>query len=106
MATTTGKIAEKDLQAAVVELAQYCGWKPYHTFDSRRSDPGFPDLVLVRRERLIFAELKSQTGNLTLPQMQWISALMKLEAPTDAAVQCFVWRPDQWLDGSIEACLK
>ena len=39
-------VTEKAFQTAVVELAELCGWKVYHTYDSRRSAPGFPDLVL------------------------------------------------------------
>ena len=48
----------------VVDLARTLGWRVYHTYDSRRSQPGFPDLVLVR-ERILFLELKSETGKLS-----------------------------------------
>ncbi len=42
------KLYEKPFQAQVVELARLSGWLTYHTHDSRRSQSGFPDLVLVR----------------------------------------------------------
>jgi hypothetical protein len=41
-------IREADFQATIVETARTLGWLIYHTHDSRRSSPGFPDLVLVR----------------------------------------------------------
>lgn len=41
-------VRERDFQAAVMELARLLGWRVYHTWDSRKSEPGFPDLVLVR----------------------------------------------------------
>ena len=40
---------EAELQRNVLSLAAMTGWLAYHTYDSRRSQAGFPDLVLVRR---------------------------------------------------------
>ncbi len=39
--------AEGDFQAGVVRLAELRGWLVYHTHDSRRSQPEFPDLTLA-----------------------------------------------------------
>lgn len=83
-------ITEKQFQSQVVQLAKLCGWWVYHTFDSRRSEHGFPDLVMVRRKTLIFAELKSESGKLTKEQ---IDVLGKLEA---SHPHVFVWRPSDW----------
>ena len=58
-------MTEAQLQDAIVQMARVLGWLVYHTFDSRRSAAGFPDLVMVRNGRLIFAELKSATGKAT-----------------------------------------
>ncbi|MCC6312227.1 MAG: hypothetical protein IT345_15125, partial [Trueperaceae bacterium] len=55
-------VGERDFQALVVQLARLRGWRVYHTFDSRRSPAGFPDLVLARPPRLVIAELKSEKG--------------------------------------------
>ena len=41
-------LKESDFQRAVIEMARLHGWLVYHTHDSRRSAPGFPDLVLVQ----------------------------------------------------------
>jgi VRR-NUC domain len=57
-------ISEKQFQAQVVELARLGGWLLYHTHDFRRSAPGFPDLVMVRPPRLVFAELKTEKGRI------------------------------------------
>lgn len=46
--TTAKLISERQLQATVIDLAKAYGWRYYHTYDSRRSPEGFPDLVLLR----------------------------------------------------------
>lgn len=71
-------ILEKDWQRQVRELAETLGYRrAYHTFDSRRSDTGFPDLVLVhpRRKRVVFLELKREKGKLSAAQASWIRDL-------------------------------
>ena len=92
---------EADLQAAVVKLARMLDYLCYHTHDSRRSAPGFPDLVMVhpRSGVIVFAELKSATGRVTPEQDQWLRAL----AVRGAA---FVWRPRDLADGSVTRALQ
>ena len=80
------KITEKQFQARVVHLAKTLGWMVYHTYDSRKSEPGFPDLVLSR-DRVLFRELKTDTGKLTTAQKAWASTLQRSGA--DYAL----WRP-------------
>lgn len=77
---------ERDWQDQVLELARLYRWRSYHTFDSRRSNPGFPDLVLVRAPRLIFAELKAQKGRVTTEQKLWMAALGDVGEAVDGAV--------------------
>jgi len=97
-----GDIPEKQFQASVAQLARMRRWETYHTYDSRRSNPGFPDLVLVRAPRIIFAELKTLKGKLTASQERWIAAL----SACPEAVEVYVWRPNDWSDGTIEQTLK
>ena len=78
---------ERDFQHSVVELAELYGWMIYHTYDSRRSNPGFPDLVMVRDNRVIFAELKTMKGKVTKHQERWLEALAKTQ------VEVKLWRP-------------
>jgi hypothetical protein len=80
---------EKEFQANVVELCKYLGYKVYHTFDSRRSEPGFPDLVIVGRNRCLFRELKSEKGDITSAQLTWGGALIA------AGMDWDVWRPSE-----------
>lgn len=81
-------LTEKAWQAEVVRTALQLGWAlVYHTFDSRRSAIGFPDLVLCRPPRLIFAELKSEAGRITVAQAEWLEAL------ADSSAESYIWRP-------------
>ncbi len=96
----TPALTEKEFQARGLTLARLNGWKTYHTHDSRRSAPGFPDLVLVRPPRLIFAELKSEKGRLRPAQVEWLEALAEVER----APEVFLWRPGDF--GDIQSTLR
>lgn len=91
-------VSEKQLQAAIVEIAKWEGWLVFHalpvqTFQGRwitaqSGDTGFPDLVLAHRDRgVIFAELKSTIGRISDHQMKWIETLKA------AGAEVYVWRP-------------
>lgn len=82
-------ITEKQFQAQVMQLAKLRGWNCYHTHDSRKSAAGFPDLVLVRR-KVLYAELKSEKGELSPEQERWIAALL------EAGQEVYLWRPSDW----------
>lgn len=84
------EILEKDWQRQVRDLAEALGYRrAYHTFDSRRSDTGFPDLVLVsgQRKRIVFLELKREKGTVSDRQADWIRALHA------AGAEVYVARP-------------
>lgn len=110
-------MTEKQLQDAIVDAATKVGWLAYHTFDSRRSAAGFPDLVLVKAPRLIFAELKTADGALTDDQVVWSAALLMVSqvvrslvddavwADRAPLVSWHLWRPADWSSGAIEAQL-
>lgn len=70
-------MSEKDLQSTLVQAAGLTGWLVYHTHDSRRSAPGFPDLVLVHADRsqLAFIECKTEKGKVSEHQKRWLAAL-------------------------------
>ena len=92
-------IAEKDFMQQIIDLASLRGWHHYHTYDSRRSAEGFPDLVLARPStlqggfdgRIIFAEMKAQKGRPNVEQRAWLTLL----ADT-GKVEVYVWRPSDW----------
>lgn len=93
-------VSEQQLQDAIVDMAHRLGWRTFHVYDSRRSNAGFPDLVLVRRSRLIFAELKVGRGRLSREQAEWKQALH------DAGEVVYVWREEDWRLGAVEAVLR
>ena len=91
-------LSEKEFQAQVVSLARTLGWMTYHTFNSQRSNPGFPDLVMVRGERVVFAELKSEKGRVSEAQKEWLAALNVLADVPGSPVKVWMWRPSDWDD--------
>lgn len=92
-------VPERYLQDAVATVARAHGWMVAHfrpaiergqyatpvAYDAE----GFPDLVLVR-DRVIYAELKSEKGELTFEEAKWIRRL------EDAKEEVYVWRPSMW----------
>ena len=83
------RISEKEFQDQIIELARYTGYLVYHDQDSRRSEPGFPDLVLVG-DRVMFLEVKRQNGVVSEAQKGWIARLVK------AGIIARVVRPSDW----------
>lgn len=96
-------MSEVDLQANVITLARFRGWRVFHPFDSRRSAPGYPDLTMVRDGRLVLVELKSQRGRLRAEQHVWLGELR--EVARERGIEVYLWRPMDWLDGTIERTL-
>lgn len=94
---------EKEFQAQVIALAQLTGHKVAHFRPARTTDgdwrtpvaadgAGFPDLVIVGRGKVIFAELKAEAGTATTLQVDW------LEQIRAAGGQAYLWKPSDWND--------
>lgn len=83
-------MSEAELQQLVLDVASAYGVLAYHTHDSRRSQPGFPDLVLVGSTGVLYVELKSTKGRLSPMQIYWLNALH------EAGQRAQVWRPADW----------
>jgi len=104
---------EAEFQDVVLELAGVCGWMVHHVRPARmkdgswrtpvQGDVGFPDLVLVRDGRIVFAELKSERGRLSAAQKDWLGELRKAAAWCGVSVVVELWRPSDWDD--VVACL-
>ncbi len=76
-------MTEKELQQQVVQLAKMLGFLVYHTYNSRRSAAGFPDLVLIHpRYGIRVAELKVGRNKPTAAQEKWLAALRAAGVPT------------------------
>ena len=68
-------LTEKDFQQQVVDAAHLFGWWVFHDYDARKNEPGFPDLVLIRPPRVLFLELKRETGRCTRAQEKVLGML-------------------------------
>jgi hypothetical protein len=96
-------ISEERFQQQVIELAQYHQYDiAYHNPDSRRSQAGFPDLVLISSSRrlALFRELKTDTGRVR-PKQQEV-----LQAMVSAGLDADVWRPSDLQSGRITKELR
>lgn len=92
-------LLEADWQKRVLGAARLHGWKWYHPPDNMRTERGYrqnvvrgwPDLAMVRGERLLFAELKKQDGRISPEQREWLAVLSGVPY-----VEVYVWRPSDW----------
>jgi hypothetical protein len=85
----------------VAQIARMKGWRVAHFRPSRTATgwrtacqfdaAGFPDLVLVRGDRLLFVELKrDKTCKMTDAQYDWMDAIV------NAGVEFAFWTPECW----------
>lgn len=122
-------VTEGQFQRSVIEYAEARGWRVAHFHDSRRDvgggvmvgderARGFPDLVLVHENEVIFVELKTEHGRTTLTtrkhptvpgareatgltpeQYEWgLDLIMVANGwPTSSRpVDYFLWTPADW----------
>lgn len=93
-------MTEAAFQAQVLHLAALLGWHRAHFRPAMNArgqwrtavagdGKGFPDLVLVR-DRVIFAELKTDRGRTTPEQHAWADHLRA------AGAEYYLWRPRNW----------
>jgi hypothetical protein len=94
--TVVTRATETEFLSQVIELARLFRWRVAHFRPAQTrhgwrtpvqaDGKGFPDLVLVR-DRVIFAELKSDSGRVNDDQAAWLGDLMLAGAETHT------WRP-------------
>ena len=89
------EISERDFAKQLQELFKKLGWKYYHVLEQRkyakRTSSGFPDYVLAKNGRVIFAEIKGSTGKVTDAQWEWIKLLSE-----NTGIEVYIWRPDDF----------
>ncbi len=102
--TKRARIPERAWTDQLLQLAKLLGWRRAHFRPARTRDragretwrtpvqgdgAGFPDLILLRGDRLIAAELKSDEAPRELPAAQaaWLRAFELAGAET------YAWRP-------------
>lgn len=81
---------EAEFQSQIVEVCKLHRVEAFHVNLSIRSEPGWPDLVLVGPNGILYRELKTKTGTVSPSQHYWLGIL------GDAGADVGVWRPDQW----------
>ena len=95
--------SESEFQEKVIRLAIMLDWKVCHfrpgrTIDGEWRTPvagdgkGFPDLVLARKPLIIFAELKSESGKMSIDQDEWARIIR------ECGGYYYLWRPSNWED--------
>jgi hypothetical protein len=114
--TPAVKMSEYQLLSAVVQTAHTFGWLVHHDRPAMtekgwrtpvQGDIGYPDLTLARRGRVLFVELKTDTGKLTEGQYGWLAALTDDDNPFGSGHPTTqVWRPADWMSGRIVDRLK
>jgi len=82
-------VSEAAFQQQIKKTCEWMNLAVYHTYDSRRSQPGFPDLVIAGANGVLIRELKTETGRLTRMQQYWLDVL------TEGGMDAAVWRPSQ-----------
>ena len=90
---------EEQLLTHIIELAHLYHWTVAHFRPARTEKgwrtavsgdgKGFPDLVLVRANRIMAMELKSEKGKVSQEQWEWLEALGKTGA------EVYLWKPNQ-----------
>lgn len=103
--TAVRPITEQDFLRRLIDLAKLRRYRIVHfrpAMTARGSwvtrmdgNPGFPDLVLLRPPRLIFAEVKrSLKGRQATPEQQiWLAQLSAVPG-----VEVYLWTPEGWDD--------
>lgn len=106
-------MSEAEFTRGVVNIARELDWLAYHTQRSMQSEPGFPDVVLIRPPRVIFAELKREKGG-RLSRPRWNKAGSRLlpgqTTWKEALEACpgseyYLWRPSD-LDAITEILMR
>lgn len=89
--------SESKLRAAILADCKASGLiVNYHRKDRLSPARGWPDLEIVGPRGVLYRELKSMTGRLSVAQRQVGSVLAK------AGQNWQVWRPIEWWDGTID----
>ena len=96
MPAAAAVMSEEELMTRVKRLCQDLKLLAYHTHDSRKSPPGYPDWHIVGRGKSIFRECKTEMGRTAKEQDEWMSRLRQAGHDVD------VWRPRDWFDGRIQ----
>lgn len=109
-------MSEADLQQSIIVLAHAFGYRIAHfrSVQVTKKDgstfwqtpvaadgEGWPDLILARPGRLIAVECKKQREKPRPNQVAWAELLLSTKR-----IEVYIFRPSDWLDGTVEALLR
>lgn len=89
------KMSEAELDAAIRQLCDDLDLYAYHTHDSRRCPPGFPDWIIIGGRGMIFRECKSEHGPISREQRRVGYLLQSVRQSWG------IWRPSDLISGHI-----
>lgn len=84
---------EAAFQAYVVDFLRLNGWKLHHSLRVRTrqgvrtplsGSPGLPDIIATQGGRVAFLELKTNSGRLSEPQIEWLDSLAGVSVGWDS----------------------
>jgi hypothetical protein len=99
------EMPEASFQFELIRFARSLGWKVAHFRRVRvqrkngetywetpvaADGTGFPDLLLIRENRCVVAELKAAAGRVRPEQAAWLAAFAA------AGIPAYVWKPRDW----------
>lgn len=86
---------EAELEQNVADTCRHLRLRRYHTHRAQHSPSGFPDDVILGPRRMMWRELKRESGKPTAEQVEWMDHLRRLGHDVD------IWRPSDWFSGRI-----
>lgn len=91
----------------VIDLCRDNDLMVHHVTDSRytQGSAGFPDLVIMGKYNILFAELKLEQGELSSGQKKWAYGLIAL-AGDPSPVNYEIWTPADLESGKIARVLS
>jgi hypothetical protein len=103
-------MTEAELTGAVLDLLDVLGWRAMHTRPARTAHGwrtplqgptavGWPDIVAVKGDRLLAAELKVGRNKPSPDQLAWLDAL------SAAGAETHIWTDSDWTAGAVERAL-
>lgn len=102
------QISEAAFTKQVIDLARWYKWRVAHFRPAmtkrgwvtavQGDGAGFPDLIMLRQDRRIMAELKAAKGKVSPEQEKW------LESASRANFEVYIWHPA--MIDEIEGVLK
>lgn len=91
---------EAQLLREVLDLAKKYGVLAFHSYGPPVSTAGFPDLVLAGQHGVVFAELKSDSGQTSAEQDLWAWNLQQ------SGQKYVVFRPMHLETGAIDTMVR